>query len=324
MGLTARVRPRASWLAPPVAFAAIAGAAVVISLGTMAPEALLIRWAILLPLAVFGLGGWILVVVSPQRLDTAPVAALVMVLAAMELSAVASDGGVLSASAIWRAMLIAGAAIAAWCLLTRERGREIVLAVITGFVHVLIAVYILRVAILWVEWLRMGYPVTTLPIRPGQIGGLAPSGMDLGDLLMVLGPIALLHLWRMGKAGRTAAFVTAGFAIVCLLIVGSRAIWLACSVTCAAIVLATSARYGARSIRRTTAAGLGAVAVLGIAIAAVLRVARDVDEGRVSAYNSAVTMASRSPIFGAGPERSRSTGSPMPSPTWITWFYRPR
>jgi O-antigen ligase len=291
------------WASIPIGFAALSGAALVISLGTMAPETLLSRWAVLLPIAIFGVAGWFLLLVDPRRLEASAVAALVLVLGAMELSTIASDGGAVSAAATWRSVLIAGTSFAAWYLQTDARGRRLLLTGITGFVHVLIAFYLIRVVSMWWDWLSMGYALSTLPIRAGLVGGFAPSGMDLGDFLLVLAPLAVLHLWRMGGGGRFAAAATAVLAILCLLIIGSRAIWLACSLTCAAVFLASPVGRNVRSVRRRAFAAALSILVIAVALAATLRVARDVDEGRMSAFSSSVRMASESPFFGVGPGR---------------------
>ena len=57
---------------------------------------------------------------------------------------------------------------------------------------VITAVYLAEVALLWAEWLGMGFSIATLPLRPLGVGGVVREIPTwLGDVIALCAPIVI-------------------------------------------------------------------------------------------------------------------------------------
>ena len=141
-----------------------------------------------------------------------------------------------------------------------------------------------------------------MPLRPGSARGLVGIPTWFGDYVVVMTPVVVVNLGRNGRTGRIAAVVVSALALAALLLTGTRSLWLV-SAGVAAVTIAVRFRT-TRVERRVVVAGT---------VVAVCRSRRrlspgspgtnlrNADEGRSSAFASAIDMAARQPVLGVGP-----------------------
>jgi hypothetical protein len=128
------------------------------------------------------------------------------------------------------------------------------------------------------------------------------SGSTPEPFPCALVPVACVALARTGRGGVAIAAVLALAAAACIVVVGARSIWLSAAIVGLVVAVAWLNRGGHRPSRRTAVIWLGALAfgvLLVVGLSA--RSARDLDEGRSSAYASAISIARDNPIAGSGP-----------------------
>ena len=251
----------------------------------------------MLVLGAAGVCGWIAVVWRPTALPANLVLAPFPLLATLVLSAAMSRFPSLSWSATWQTAAYAGIFWLLAMQASHPRGRPNLVAVIWLVVALTLASYLFSVLLGWIDWIGLGFPVTSLPVRPSNAGGLALLPTWLADLVALGTPVLVATSWRRGS--RTAAGLLALVAVVAIVLTGTRSVLL---LTAAASVVAVLIAIRGRAGRGILAAIISVVLVAGI-VGAVVVVgsSRSFDEGRSSAYASAWARIGDQPLFGTGP-----------------------
>ena len=251
----------------------------------------------MLALAVVGGAGWVAVLWRPTRLPRALVLAPIPMLAALVVTAIASPYPSLSWPATWVTAAFAGVFWLFAFQASHEAGRRNLLAVIAIVVILAIGGYLLSVAGAWREWLTLGLPLRSLPLRPANSGGLALISTWFADLIALGAPVVVANLWTRGaKIAAVALGVVALFTIV---LTGTRStLLIIVAVSIVAVVMAIRGR-ATRGIVNGALAGLIVIGITGGVV--VLASSRSLDEGRSSAYASAITRLTDSPLTGTGP-----------------------
>ena len=266
------------------------------------PEGLPIRWGPLLALSVTGVVGWIAAVARPSGSLTPPAAAAALLVGAAAVSAIASPYPSLAVSAVWHMATLAGTGLLIWRLASRPDVRRDLIALLAIFLVVLIGAYLVQVVGFWRDWLALGMPLDELPLRPGAAGGLVGIPTWLGDYIVAATPVVAVSLGRQGGGARIAAVGLSLVALTAVLITGTRSLWLL--VAMEAVVLVAMRLRTTRVSRRVVIAG-AILAAGGLLVASRLdllgRILRDADEGRSSAFASAIRIASQYPLLGGGP-----------------------
>ncbi len=83
-------------------------------------------------------------------------------------------------------------------------GRRNLVAAMGIVVAIVIGVYLAEVAFAWAEWLRLGFPDPSLPLRPLGGGGLVQIPTWVGDVIALSAPVVVVWLW-LGHARAAAA-----------------------------------------------------------------------------------------------------------------------
>ena len=160
-----------------------------------------------------------------------------------------------------------------------------------------LASYFAAVLLEWWHWLRLGFPVTSLPLRPSNAGGLALIPTYLADVVGVGTPVVVATLWLRGARIPAVLFALVAFGAIVL--TGTRSVLLIIAgLALAAVLIAIRDRAGRRAVSVVITAVL-AVGAVGLVVA--LASSRSFDEGRSSAYASAIARFTESPILGSGP-----------------------
>ena len=152
----------------------------------------------LLILGSLGGLGWLTVATRPSRLPTILVVAPLPVLAALVLTALLSAYPSLSWYAVWHCAAYIGIAWLLEMQAIHPTGRRNLMAVMALVATVVIGVYLVYVAASWAEWLSLGFPISSLPLRPRLTGGLVPISTWVGDVMALCVPVASVWLWRIG------------------------------------------------------------------------------------------------------------------------------
>jgi O-antigen ligase len=251
----------------------------------------------LLVLAVVGAAGWVAVIWRPSRLSPFLLLAPLPLFAAVVVTAFVSPYPSLSWPAAWQTAAYAGIFWLLALQASHPAGRRSLVAVIGLVVAVVAASYFAAVLVEWRRLLRLGFPVSSLPLRPSDVGGLAQIPTLLADVVAVGTPVFVATLWRRGARLPAVLFGLVAFGAVVL--TGTRSVLLIIAGLALAVVLIAirdRARRRAVSLVVTAVMALGAVGLV-----VVLTSARSLDEGRSSAYASALARFVESPILGSGP-----------------------
>lgn len=269
--------------------------------GTPFRETPLSRWLPLGVLAVAGALGWVLAAARPRVQLSRPALAALVLLATTAVTSVTSVSPSISIAALARQVLLSGVALLVWHVATSPRGRRDLLALAGTLFAVIVSAYLAQVAAFLADWLRLGYPIATFPLRPGQAGGLVGIPTWLGDYVVLLAPSVAVALWPGDRRGRWAAGVVVLAGMAALLASGTRSLWLLAALVGGVVAtVAITRRWGSRGLAAVTAPAVG-LAVLSVGLAFPDRVARDLDEGRMSAYATALAAFAERPLFGTGP-----------------------
>lgn len=251
----------------------------------------------ILALGLGGVLGWVALVRRPTALPLPLVLAPLPLLMVMIFTAFLSPYPSLSWPATWQTAAYAGV----FWLLARQAshptGRRDLLVVIGIVVTGAIASYLLAVAIEWREWLRLGFSVTSLPLRPANVGGLAGIPTFLADLVALGTPLVVAALWHRGA--RIPAGILALVALGAIVLTGTRSVLLlVAAVSVMGVLMVVRGRAG-RGIVTAVISVVLAGGILGMVVT--LGTSRSFDEGRSSAYASAVLRITESPLVGTGP-----------------------
>jgi hypothetical protein len=169
--------------------------------------------------------------------------------------------------------------------------------VIAIVVTVTLISFVAAVAIEWRAWLRLGFPLTSLPLRPSNVGGLARIPTWLADVVVLGTPVVAASLWVRGY--RAGATVFVAIALGTIVLTGTRSVLLVIAALVVAAVLVAIRNRARRRAVSVAVTGLLAIGIVGVVF--VLGSSRDLDEGRSSAYSSALTRFTESPVLGSGP-----------------------
>jgi O-antigen ligase len=248
-------------------------------------------------LALLGAIGWVAILQRPGRLPMLLVAAPLALLASLAITSLGSAYPSLSWFATWQCAAYVGIA---WLLAIQAQhpaGRRNLVAAMGIVVTLVVGVYLAVVAFAWAEWLTLGFPATSLPLRPLLDGGLIQLPTWVGDVVALCAPIVVVWMWiGNAKAPAVALALAAATAVV---LSGTRSVLLLVVVLS---IVAVAVVMRGRASRRVVLIGLlaGAVVVV-VGLGVVLLAERGFDEGRSSAYGSALDQFNSSPIAGTGP-----------------------
>ena len=284
-----------------LALAALLLLALVI-VGTPFRSAPLSRWFPLAVLSATGIAGWAVTLRWPAPALVWPLTAVVGLVVASGISALASAYPSLAWDSTWSLAMLGGTGLLIWRAAGTPVGRRNLLALAAIFLIVILVVFLGQAVVLWRDWLVLGMPIAALPLRPAATGGIVGLPTWVGDYIVLLTPVVAVSLWQGGRSGRLAAGVLTVVAASALLLTGTRSLWLI-AVLVGLGVLAVAARRRGVSPRLIWSCLLALVAILAFAwqLGLVSRVTRDLDEGRSSAYASAIRQAGARPILGGGP-----------------------
>ena len=252
----------------------------------------------LLILGVLGGIGWLAVLRRPSSIQTLLIVAPLPVLGSLAVTSIFGAYPSLSWFATWQCAAYVGIA---WLLTIQARhpvGRRNLVAAIGVVVTIVTCAYLLQVAFAWGEWLSLGFPVQSVPLRPLGAGGLLLIPTWLVDVITLGSPVVIVSLWLEHRRSVAVALGLASAAAVVLS--GTRSV-LVISVSLIVVILllgGVRTRFRTRAVARATV-----VAALALAAAAgyVLIASRSLDEGRFSAYQSAITRFASAPLTGTGP-----------------------
>ncbi len=246
--------------------------------------------------AVGGIG-WLAVLRRPSALPWPVVLAPLPLLGAMAITSIASAYPTLSWMATWQVAAYIGAFWLLALQASHPAGRRNLLGAIGIVVLLVLSSYILAVAMAWRSWLELGFPITSLPLRPANTGGLALIPTWFADVMVTTAPLLGAGLWRAGRGGVAIALVVIATGAVVL--TGTRSVMLLLAgLVVVTLVFAIGRRRGGRTVAVAAAAAIS-IAAAGAAV--LLASARSFDEGRFSAYASAVDRFLESPLLGGGP-----------------------
>lgn len=248
-------------------------------------------------LAVLGGIGWLVILTRPSRLPALLVAAPLPLLAALTLTSLASPYPSLSWFATWQCAAYVGIGWLLAMQASHPAGRRNLVAAMGIVVVIVLGVYLVQIAAAWADWLALGFPVASLPLRPLYGGGLAQIPAWLVDVVLLCAPVVVVSLWvaRM----RVAAVVLAVAGAVTIVLSGTRSVLLLVVVLG---VLGTVLIVRDRGGRRVALlASLAAAVVVIVALPVVLLASRSFDAGRSSLWASAVAGFVSSPVVGTGP-----------------------
>lgn len=248
-------------------------------------------------LAVLGGIGWLAILQRPSRLPTLLVVAPLPVLISLAVTSVASAYPSLSWFAVWQCSAYVGIG---WLLAMQAQhpvGRRNLVAAMGIVAVVVIGVYLAEVAFAWAEWLALGFPITSLPLRPLGDGGLLQLPTWVGDVLALCSPVVVVWLWN--SRARLGAIALSVVGVSAVVVSGTRSVLLLMVV---AAIVAAGLLTRERASRRVAIVGsLISVSIVIVGLGVVFLAGRSFDEGRSSAYASAVERFKSSPISGTGP-----------------------
>lgn len=248
-------------------------------------------------LAVLGGIGWLAILQRPGRLPTLLVVAPLPLLASLAITSVWSAYPSLSWFATWQCAAYVGIA---WLLAMQAGhpvGRRNLVAALGIVVTVFIGVYLAQVVLAWAEWLSLGFPITSLPLRPLGDGGLVEIPTWVGDVVAVATPVVVAWMW-IGNA-RAAAVALALAAMAAIVLSGTRSVLLLVVVLSIAAAAVLIRHRASRPVALVASVLATAVVVVGLGV--ILLAGRSFDEGRSSAYASAIDRFTSSPLAGTGP-----------------------
>jgi len=251
----------------------------------------------LLAIGLLGAAGWIRVVWRPSDLPWSVVVAPLPLFVVAAITALTSPYPSLSWTAAWQTAAYIGIFWLLAVQASRPAGRRDLLEVVTIVLIMAIAAYLIAVAMAWREWLAFGFPVATVPLRPLVSGGLALLPTWLADLVALLTPVVVAMLWSRGA--RVLAIILGAVGLGTILLTETRSVLLlilAMSAVTALLFLRARSGRGIVALVTTAAIALGIVGLI-----VVLGSARGLDEGRSSAYASAISRFAESPVVGSGP-----------------------
>lgn len=251
----------------------------------------------LIILAVLGGIGWLAILTRPSRLPTLLIVAPLPLLAALTFTSVWSAYPSLSWFATWQCAAYIGIAWLLAMQASHPTGRRNLVAAIGIVATIVTAAYLLEVAFAWAEWFGLGFPVTSLPLRPLGDGGLIQIPTWLGDVIALSAPVAVVSMWT-GNA-RVAGATLAVAASLAIVLSGTRSVLLLIIVLAVFTAALLIRRRASRRVAVVATIGAAAVAVLGLGV--ILLAGRSFDEGRSSAYASAIERFGMSPLAGTGP-----------------------
>jgi O-antigen ligase len=248
-------------------------------------------------LGIVGAVGWAAMLRRPSSLPWPIALAPLPLLVTMGIASLVSAYPTLSWMATWEVAAYTGV----FWLLAKQASHRVGrrnLVVAIGMVVILVLLsFAIAVATSWRSWVGLGFPITSLPLRPGNTGGLALIPTWFADLVALAAPMLVAALWRRGV--RRVAVALAVITLVAIVLTGTRSVLLIIAgLVVVTLVLSIGSRRGGRTIAVAAVASL-AIASAGIAV--LLASGRSFDEGRFSAYASAVDRFRESPLFGGGP-----------------------
>ena len=258
------------------------------------------HWIPLVILTVTGILGWIAVALYRGRLDAELLAAATVPSVAVAITASLSAYPSLSWDSAWHLSTLAGTALLVWYALARWGPRDFVV-VLGSLLVLLVAGYLLQVVLAYQTWLSLGMSAATLPLRPLNAGSLALIPTWLSDYVILLAPVMVVIFARAGRGGRWMAAALAVASVAVVIIGGTRSLWLLTAAVAGGLFIAWLWHRPHGRVLVGIGVVVGLLASIAFALALGGRVARSLDEGRLSAFGSAVAQFVRSPIFGTGP-----------------------
>ena len=260
----------------------------------------LVHWIPLAMFGVLGVLGWLVVARDAARLEVEFLVAAVAPLAAATLTAAASAYPSLSWSAAFDLALMSGTGLLI-CYAISLQGTRDILSVLGVMLVILVTFYLVQVALAYRSWLGLGFAPVTVPLRPLDAGGLASIPTWMSDYVVVVGPAIVVAFARTGRLGRWAARLLALACVAAILVAATRSIWLLLAIAAAAIAAAWLWRRPTARLIMALGGLMGMVGVTVFMVAFGPRITRDLDEGRLSAFGSAVAQFLGSPWIGTGP-----------------------
>ena len=248
-------------------------------------------------LAIAGGIGWVAVLRRPTSLPMIVILAPVPFLVTMAVTSIVSPYPTLSWPATWQVAAYSGIFWLLALQASHPMGRRNLIGAIGLVFFLVLLSFVLAVALAWRSWLELGFPVTSLPLRPANSGGLALIPTWFADLMATVTPLLVAALWRRGA--RVPAGTLAAIAVAAIVLTGTRSVLLLLiGLFVVTLVIVAGRRRGGRTV---AIAGLASIGIGAAGIAVLLASARSFDEGRFSAYASAVDRFVESPLLGGGP-----------------------
>ena len=238
-----RVSPRLGW-------AVVVGAELLLILlllpyGRVYQGEVWLREVQALVLAVVGAAGWIAVMWRPSRLSPLLLLAPLPLFAAVVVTAFASPYPSLSWPAAWLTAAYAGVFWLLAIQASHPAGRRYLVAVVGIVVTVVLASYFAAVLVEWRRLLLLGFPVSSLPLRPANVGGLTLNGTSY--VVGVGAPVVVATLWVRGM--RIPAALLGIVAFGAIVISGKRSVLLIIAgLTLATLLFAIRDRVGRRAV----------------------------------------------------------------------------
>jgi O-antigen ligase len=265
--------------------------------GSPFPTSVITRWGQDIILAAFAVPGWLLAIARPRRIPLPLLVALALPLAVNVISSTISPYPSISWPATLRLLSGEGCFLLFYALASHRTGRSNLIGVIGVLAVIAVVAYLVMVLSMWRDWLTLGMPIEWLPLRPANRGGILPIPTWLGDMVLLTTPPTAYLAWRRGGSWRALGLGLVVAAMIALLITGTRSLWLFAGLVWI---------VGALVMSRRRAITVGVVIVVAVALFAASRTtvlsqsSRSLDEGRLSAYSSAVNQFVSSPVLGVG------------------------
>ncbi len=247
--------------------------------------------------SLLGAIGWLVVLVRPRALPGLLVLAPLPLLGSLVLTSVTNAYPSLSWHVVWQCASLTGIL---WLLCLQAGhpvGRRNLVAAMGIVAALVTTAYLATVLLAWREWLALGFPVTSLPLRPWYTGGILHIPAWLADVVVLCAPVVVVTLWRAGT--RIAAAVLATGGVLAIILTGTRSVLLLIVAVAVVAIVVLVMRRGWR--RTGLPIVLALIGIAGVAVAVVLAAGRGFDLGRSSSYASAVDRFLSSPLVGSGP-----------------------
>ena len=139
--------------------------------------------------AVLGGAGWLVVLLRPNLLPSLLVVAPLPILASVAITSITSPYPSLSGWATWQSAAYVGIAWLIAIQASHPVGRRNLIAVLAITVTIVIAYYLFVVAVAWRDWLAIGFPLTSVPLRPDYTGGWVFIPAWLADVVVLCTPV---------------------------------------------------------------------------------------------------------------------------------------